>query len=79
MDIKNKLYLVTLRGMTSNSAGIAYGSSYVVAENPDEAYKKVRKFLDDNDLGFEKDREMRSVELLADSYRYNNVGHLLHL
>ena len=37
--------------MTYSSTGVAYGSSYVIAETSDEAYKKVRKFLDENDLG----------------------------
>jgi len=60
----NKLYRVTLRGMTLNSNGVAYGVSYVVAENTDAAYKKVRTFLDANDIGFTKDRELDNVLLL---------------
>jgi len=79
MDKKNKLYLVTLRGMTTNSTGVAYGTSYVVAENSDEAYKKVRKFLDDDDVGFAKDRELHSVELLAENYQYTDTGCILYL
>ena len=79
MENIKKLYRVTLRGMTYNSTGVAYGSSYVIAENSDEAYQKVRKFLDENDLGFTKDRELDKVELIADSYRYTDVGCLLHL
>ena len=79
MENRKKLYRVTLRGMTYNSTGVAYGSSYVIAENSDEAYKKVRKFLDENDLGFTKYRELDKVELIADSYRYTDVGCLLHL
>ena len=51
MENTKKLYRITLRGMTYNSTGVAYGSSYVIAETSDEAYKKVRKFLDENDLG----------------------------
>ena len=79
MENRKKLYRVTLRGMTYSSTGVAYGSSYVIAENSDEAYKKVRKFLDENDLGFTKYRELDKVELIADSYRYTDVGCLLHL
>ena len=79
MENRKKLYRVTLRGMTSNSTGSAYGTSYVVAENSDEAYKKVRKFLDEHDLGLTKDRELDKVELIADSYIYTDVGCLLHL
>ena len=79
MENRKKLYRVTLRGMTYSSTGVAYGSSYVIAENSDEAYKKVRKFLDENDLGFANDRALGKVELIADSYRYTDVGCLLHL
>jgi Iap family predicted aminopeptidase len=74
-----KLYRVTLRGMTYSCTGVAYGSSYVIAENSDEAYKKVRKFLDENDLGFTKDRELDKVELIADSGKYTDVECLLYL
>lgn len=79
MGNRKKLYRVTLKGMTYNSTGVAYGSSYVIAENTDEAYQKVRMFLDENDLGFSKDRELDKVELIADSYRYTDVGCLLYL
>ena len=44
-----------------------------------EDYQKVRNFLNENDLGFTKDRELDKVELIADSYRYTDVGCLLHL
>ena len=74
-----KLFRITLRGMIFNSTGIAYGVSYVVADNSDEAYQKVKKFLDDNDIGFAKERELDKVELIADSYRYTGVENLLYL
>lgn len=79
MKSNKKLYKVTLRGMTINSTGIAYGVSYVIADNCNEAYQKVRIFLDENDIGFSKDRELDKVELLADNYRYSEVGYLLYL
>lgn len=69
-----KLFRVTLRGMKAT-----YGISYVVAENTDEAYKKVKDFLDKEDLGFRKERELEKVELIADSYKHSDVGTLLHL
>ena len=69
-----KLYRVNLRGMTIKSSGIAYGRSYALAENSDLAYQKVRKWLDKNDIGFRKDRELESVELLADTDQYNDIG-----
>lgn len=37
------------------------------------------KKVDENDLGFTKDRELDKVELIADSYCYTDVGCLLHL
>jgi hypothetical protein len=78
MENRKKLYRVTLKGMHYNT-GIAYGHSYVIAENSDEAYQKVLNFLNENNLGFSKDRELDKVELIADSYRYTNVGCMLHL
>ena len=78
-EVRQKMYRVTLRGMTYNSTGIAYGVSYVVAENSDDAYKKVRTFINSNDLGFSKDRELDKVELIADTYQYNDVGTILYL
>ena len=73
-----KLYKVTLRGMINNSTK-GYGSSYAIAENSDEAYKKVKKFLDENNIGFTGDRELNKVELIADTYRYTPTHCLLHL
>ncbi len=79
MSGRMKLYKVILRGMTYNSSGIAFGISYAIAENSEEAYQKVRKFLDDNDIGFTNERELDKIELLADNFRYTGVGCLLHL
>ena len=63
-----KLYKVTLRGMTHNSTGVAHGINYVIAQNPDEAYRKVRDYLDKEDIGFSYDRELNTIELLAEDY-----------
>ena len=79
MQDTNKLFRVILRGMTSSMTGVAYGISYVIAKNMDEAYKKVREFLDDNDIGFRKDREIEKVELLAEDYQYTDTGAMLFL
>jgi len=65
-----KLYRVKLRGFT----GSPYECSYAVAGNPDEAYKKVRAFLDAKDIGFWKDRELDSVQLIADTKEYPDCG-----
>lgn len=75
-----KLYLVKLRGMQSNIGGnIAYGKSYVLADDSDSAYKKVKNFVDKEDLGFAKDRELESVELLAYESRYNYIGTMIFI
>jgi len=74
-----KLYRVNLKGMKVTSTGVAYGISYVVAEDPHSAYNKVKDFLNYNDIGFSKDREMDSIELIADSGRYNDCGTILYL
>jgi hypothetical protein len=67
------LYKVTLRGMTISSTNMIHGISYVVASDPTEAYNKVRKHLDEQDLGFSSDRELDKIELLASSKDYNDT------
>ena len=39
----NKLFKVTLRGMKYSTTGVSEGVSYVVADNSDQAYQKVKK------------------------------------
>ena len=79
METTKKLYKVTLRGMTHNSTGTKYGISYVVANDSEEAYRKVRKFLDKEDMGFSKERELDKIELLAEDYQYTNTNYMLFL
>ena len=74
-----KLFKVRLRGLGGGYTGIDYGTSYVVAEDPTSAYVMVRKFIDENDFGFQHERELYSVELIADSYRYCDCRTLLFL
>ncbi len=62
-----KLYRVNIR-----SRG-RYGISYVVASDSEKAYRLVRKYLDENDICFSKDRVMESVHLIADLYKYSNI------
>lgn len=70
-----KLYRVTLRGMTYNSGGnVVHGTSYVVSTNSEEAYKKVREYLDKKDIGFSGDRSLRNIELLAEDYEFTDTG-----
>ena len=79
MEGTKKLYRVTLKGMTYNYTGTAYGVSYVVAENSHEAYLKVKKFLQSKNLGNSKDRELDKIELIAEDYQYTNTGNILYL
>ncbi len=67
-----KLYLVTLRGLR-NPVGVDLNTSYVIANNPDEAYTKVRIFLDAKGLGYRHERELDSIRLLAEDYDYTDV------
>ena len=73
------LYRVKLKGMISIVTGVAYGYPYVVANNPTDALKKVQVFLNENDLGFSKDRVMESIELLAEEGKYPSCGIQLYL
>lgn len=71
-----KLYRVTCRGMTYGDR--PHGVAYVVAGNPDEAYKKVRASLDERNLGFANERELDKVELLAEAGNYPECGRVLY-
>lgn len=62
-----------------NMADDLYGTSYVVAENPSDAYKAVRDLLDYEDIGMSEQRSMKSVELLAEAKDYPECGTRLYL
>lgn len=79
MKEEQKLYRVTLRGMTYSATGVVEGISFVVATNAEEAYQKVKKRLDEKDYGFHKDRELDKIELLASTCEYTELGTLLYL
>lgn len=74
----NKLYLVTLRGLTS-ATGVQHKETFVVAKDPTEAYQKIRTWLDDKDYGFTHERELDNVKLLAEDYEYTDVKTMLFL
>jgi len=74
----DKLYRVTLRGMQTNMTGTAFGVAYVMATNPTDAYQVVRDRLDHDGTGFEKEREMQSVELIAEMTKYPDCGYRLY-
>ena len=67
--------------MTTDCMGTqtAHGLAYVVAENPDEAYRKVRERLDGRNLGFPKDRELDKIELIAAEGEYPMCGMTLYV
>lgn len=71
-----KLYFIRLKGCSSIGAP-KFGYYYVIARGTEEAYKKVRDFCDKEDIGFESDRELKSIELIADSYRHTKCDYLL--
>ena len=72
-----KLYLVKLRGLQYAATGIMYGESYVIAVNPNDAYQKVKLFLEDRDIGFTDDRELFSVTLLAENIDFPKCRKIL--
>ena len=76
--MSKKLFKVNLRGLSSVT-GINYQESYVVAEHATEAYEKIRAFLDTEDYGFDHERELLSVTLLAEDNRYTDVKTRLFL
>ena len=76
--MSKRLYRVTCRGMqTSIGSSVSHGIAYVVAENPDAAYQMVRRYLDDEDLGFSHERELEKIELLAEEAKYPSCGKAL--
>ena len=71
-----KLFRVTLRGL-SNYNLPNYKETYVLADTPTEAYEKVYKFVKENNLGFDCDRELHSVELVAEANEYTTAPYYL--
>jgi hypothetical protein len=71
---ENKLFLVKLRGLREHLR-----ISYVVAKDPTEAYEKVRTFFSGEDIGFRSDRELDSIELIAEQGRYHDARHTLFI
>jgi hypothetical protein len=56
--------------MRYNTISTSGGVAYVLAENPSQAYDKLRDFLDKKDLGFSHERELENVKLLAEDGDY---------
>lgn len=74
-----KLYKVTLKGMLCNPTGKIHGINYVIADSLDNAYKIVRDFLDKEDLGFEQERELDKIEVIAEEDFYGDSPYKLFL
>lgn len=45
-----------------------YRKYIVIDDNPSGAYKRLRAFLDKEDLGFYDGRKLRSIKVIADNY-----------
>lgn len=73
-----KLYKVTLAGLHS-SFDRDYGTTYVLAKDPSDAYNKVKQFLDEMDYGYEKDRVLHTIEFLADTDIDSPSRHLMFI
>jgi len=63
--MSKKLYRVNVN-MCRHFTDVFYNEAYVIAENAEEAYTKFRKYLDDNDVGFDRERRLSAIELLAE-------------
>ena len=74
-----KLFKVYLKGLHGNAATPDYGLSFVVAEDPTSALKKVQEYLSVHDYGFEYEREMDYIELVAEEGDYPDCGTILFL
>lgn len=67
--MNDKLYKVNLRGARSLN-GNDYSTFWVVAKDPTQAYSLVRSELDSRNLCFPHDKELLSVELIAEDCEY---------
>ena len=59
------LFRVTVRGFF----GGIYKKVYVISDSLDNAYRTYRNFLDEKDYGFEHQRELEKIELVAKFYK----------
>jgi hypothetical protein len=65
-----KLYKVTLRGLHGTGINTDYGTCYVVATDPTTAYNILRAYIEKRDLGFDRERELNRIELIAEEGDY---------
>ena len=79
-----KLWLVLLQGMNDSiiNAPIInapHGKAYVLANDPKEAADKLLNYVNENKFGFSHERELKSVQLIAEDVLYPNCGMRLFL
>lgn len=78
--MNNKLYKVTLKGMTYQKAsGVVNGIAYVVAKDLTSAYNKMHEFLKERDIGYDSDRQLDKIELLAENEEYPDTDYRLFI
>lgn len=66
------LYRVNLQGCKTSITSKSMSGAYVVAETLDSAYNQVRQWLDKEGYGWEHERDLESIELLAETYFYGS-------
>jgi hypothetical protein len=74
MEDTFKLYGINLTGTLDK-----FNPAYVIATDPDKAYRKVREWLDKNDYGFTSARELETVHLVAEASEFTNTASRLFL
>lgn len=75
-----KLYRVNLRGLSGGVRGQTdHSTNYVVAGSTDQAYQMVKGFFDLKKQGFQWERELNSVELVAEAKSSPLCGTMLFL
>lgn len=81
MSKRLKLYEVVCRGMASVTLGahVCHGRAFVVAADPSAAYRVVREYLDAKGVGFDHERELDHVRLVAEVSEYPACGTRLFL
>lgn len=71
--------MIKLRGLSGSHHAVDHQINYVIANDPTEAYQKVRSWLDEKDYGFWKDRELNYIELMAEDSEFTDCGNMLFL
>jgi cobalamin biosynthesis protein CbiG len=56
-----------------------YGIGYVVATDAEEAYQLMRTSLEERNIGFRGERELETIELLAEQTAYPNCCTILYM